>query len=57
MQIDSTKFSFSNASTKEILFHVNLDEEEIITKENVFSSLKSQAAKITESFFDKEDGE
>ena len=36
MQLDSTKFLFSNASIKEILFYVNLDDEEIISKENVF---------------------
>ena len=58
MQLDSTKFVFSNASIKEILFYVNLDDEEIISKENVFFyDNLFKAAKITESFFDKEDGE
>ena len=36
LPFDNKNFSFSNASSKEILFHINLDEEEIITKENVW---------------------
>jgi hypothetical protein len=35
LPFDSKNFSFSNASSKEVLFHINLDEEEIITKEKV----------------------
>lgn len=32
---DSALPNYSNMSNREVLFHVNLDEEEIITKENV----------------------
>jgi hypothetical protein len=32
---DSNQYNYSNITNKEILFHLNLDEEEIITKENV----------------------
>ena len=34
---DSALPNYSNVSNREVLFHVNLDEEEIITKENVDS--------------------
>lgn len=43
---DSEKFNFCNVSNKEVLFHVNLDEEVIIGKEEVPFYL-SQAHKIT----------
>lgn len=32
---DSEKFNFCNISNKEVIFHVNLDEEVIISKEDV----------------------
>lgn len=32
---DSNQYNYSNITNKEIMFHINLDEEEIITKENV----------------------
>ena len=32
---DPKSFNFTNVSNKEVLFHINLDEEEIISKENV----------------------
>ncbi len=49
MNFDSEKFNFSKVSDKEVLFYVNLDEEEIVTKEN--------AHKITEKFFEEQEGE
>lgn len=35
LAFDSNQYNYSNISSKEIMFHVNLDEEELITKENV----------------------
>jgi hypothetical protein len=35
LAFDSQKNNYSNLSNKEIMFHINLDEEELITKENV----------------------
>lgn len=32
---DNSQYNYSNITDKEIMFHINLDEEEIITKENV----------------------
>jgi hypothetical protein len=32
---DQAQANYSNVSAKEVIFHLNLDEEEIITKENV----------------------
>lgn len=32
---DTNQYNYSNITNKEIMFHINLDEEEIITKENV----------------------
>lgn len=29
---DSNQYNYSNITDKEIMFHINLDEEEIITK-------------------------
>ena len=37
MAFDSKLPNYSNVSNKEVMFHVNLDEEELITKENVIS--------------------
>lgn len=37
MAFDCKLPNYSNVSNKEIMFHVNLDEEELITKENVIS--------------------
>ena len=31
----ATQHNYSNISSKEVMFHLNLDEEEVITKENV----------------------
>jgi hypothetical protein len=50
LPFDSKKFSFSNASSKEVLFHINLDEEEIITKENVRYFIKSRQQKSPSPF-------
>jgi hypothetical protein len=35
VSFDPKAFNFTNVSNKEMLFHINLDEEEIISKENV----------------------
>ena len=56
MGFDPKSFNFTNVSNKEVLFHINLDEEEIISKENVHAYL-CQTHKITEKFFDKEEDE
>jgi hypothetical protein len=34
-QFDTAKFNFNKVTAKEILFYVNLDNEEIVTKEKV----------------------
>jgi hypothetical protein len=35
LAFDGNQYNYSNISTKEVMFHINLDEEELITKENV----------------------
>ena len=34
-QFDSSKFNFNKVTAKEILFYINVDNEEIVTKEKV----------------------
>jgi hypothetical protein len=38
LTFDTALPNYTNVSSKEVIFHVNLDEEEIITKENVHLS-------------------
>lgn len=46
MDFDPTKFNFNKGTDKQLLFYVNFDNEEVITKEVVISMLCRLSSKV-----------